>query len=89
MYPLQNKFSCSGKRKYFWNFASTQGVWGVSCINHIKMDDWRSDLGIPNEITDIIKKKRFLFTWYIKTMPVMSIIHTRTSLPIENPEDDQ
>ena len=31
---------------------------GVSCLNHIKMDNIKSDLGIPNIITDIIKKKR-------------------------------
>ena len=31
---------------------------GISHMNHIKMDDIRSDLGIPNKIIDIIKKKR-------------------------------
>ena len=31
---------------------------GISYINHIKMVDMRSDLGMLNKITDIIKKKK-------------------------------
>ena len=46
---------------------------GVSHINHAKMDDIRSNFGIPNKITDIIKKKRFELFGH-QTTPVMSMI---------------
>ena len=39
---------------------------GTSCMNHIKMDDIRSDLGIPNKIIDIITKKRL--KWFSHTL---------------------
>ena len=36
-------------------------------MNHIKIDDIRSDLGIPNKITDIIKKKKIKVVWSCDT----------------------
>ena len=51
-------------------------------MNHIKMDDIRSDLGIPHIISDIIKEKRLkLVTCYTKT--VLTVNHSDT------PEDDR
>ena len=47
---------------------------GVSWINHIKMNCIRSDLEIPKQITDIIKKKDWnvLVMKYTKAMSVNS-----------------
>ena len=36
---------------------------GVFHINHIKMDNIKSDLGMLNKITDIIKKKKIEVVW--------------------------
>ena len=59
-------------------------------MNYIKINDIRSVLGIPNKVTDIIKKKRLKWFGHMitKTMPVMSTIHTRITLPTDNSEDD-
>ena len=62
----------------------------VFWMSRIKIDKIRNALQIPNELLTLSRRKnlRGLFTWYTKTVPIISSIHTRITLPTEDPVND-
>ena len=62
------------EKDYLW------AIVGFSWMNHIKMDNIRSDLGISNHWH--YQRRKYwsgLITWYAKIMSAMSTIYTRTT----------
>ena len=79
----------AGWKKVWRKKITENSLFGNDCfMNHSKMNQIRSDLEISNKITDIIKNWSGLVTSYAKTISAMSSIHTRMTLPTEDPEDD-
>ena len=62
----------------------------VPAINNMKRNDV-CGLGIPGKISHIYQEEeseRIWVTWYAKTMPAMSTIHSIMTLSVEVTEDD-
>ena len=56
--------------------------------NHIKMDHIRSDTGIPNKITGMIKNKRLRPGHVNHREPVLSTINAWKNVPTEESDKD-